>query len=224
MIPRRLFRTMCRRLHSPALLMQRWRRVLDMTSLIDFDEAYLDPESAFARYRRAMLWNPGGGEQTLLQFLCSLPRLPGAYDDVFRYRSPNTDMLGVILERASGERLPDLLRTRLFEPLGLTSTAALTVDGAGTGRAAGGISLTARDLARVGDMMRQGGRMNNRQIVPQAWVDDTTSNGDRNAWSKGDFAFPLAAGLLSQPVVPIRQGLFCSHRHSWPVADRRSRV
>ena len=35
------------------------RHVLDMTVSLDFEEAYLDPESAFARYRRATLWNPG---------------------------------------------------------------------------------------------------------------------------------------------------------------------
>ncbi|TIP84417.1 MAG: beta-lactamase family protein, partial [Mesorhizobium sp.] len=34
------------------------RHVLDMSVSLDFEEAYLDPESAFARYRRATLWNP----------------------------------------------------------------------------------------------------------------------------------------------------------------------
>ena len=34
------------------------RHLLDMAVALDFDESYLDPESDFARYRRAMLWNP----------------------------------------------------------------------------------------------------------------------------------------------------------------------
>ncbi|TGV73957.1 class A beta-lactamase-related serine hydrolase, partial [Mesorhizobium sp. M00.F.Ca.ET.149.01.1.1] len=45
------------------------RHVLDMTVSLDFEEAYLDPESAFARYRRATLWNPGGGSESLTAFL-----------------------------------------------------------------------------------------------------------------------------------------------------------
>ena len=167
------------------------RRLLDMVTLVDFDEAYLDPESAFARYRRAMLWNPGNKGEGMLEFLCSLKRMAGPYDDVFRYRSPNTDMLGIVLERASGERLADLFRNRLFSLVGLCSTAALTVDQEGTGRAAGGISLTARDLARIGEMMRNGGRVGDQQVVPQTWVNDTISNGSRDAWTKGEFAFLL---------------------------------
>ncbi|WP_292318789.1 serine hydrolase domain-containing protein, partial [Mesorhizobium sp.] len=51
------------------------RNVLDMTVSLDFEEAYLDPESAFARYRRATLWNPGGGSESLAAFLLTLPRL-----------------------------------------------------------------------------------------------------------------------------------------------------
>lgn len=186
------------------------RRVLDMMTLIDFEEAYLDPESAFARYRRAMLWNPGSGDETMLQFLCSLPRMAGPYDDVFRYRSPNTDMLGIILERASGERLPDLMRSRLFSPLGLNSAASLTVDREGTGRAAGGVSLTARDLARVGEMMRNGGKAQGAQLVPESWVKDTTTNGDRNAWTKGEFAFLLPEGCYRNQWYQSGRGYFAA--------------
>ena len=53
------------------------RHVLDMTVSIDFDESYLDPESAFARYREAMGWNPVGDPAKvpgLHPFLTTLPR------------------------------------------------------------------------------------------------------------------------------------------------------
>lgn len=186
------------------------RRVLDMMTLIDFEEAYLDPESAFARYRRAMLWNPGQSDETMLQFLCSLPRMPGEYDNVFRYRSPNTDMLGIILERASGERLSDLFASRLFGPLRLKSAATLTVDREGTARAAGGVSLTARDLARVGDMMRQGGTAGGHSIVPEAWVYDTITQGDRDAWTKGEFSFLLPEGCYRNQWYQSGKGYFAA--------------
>ncbi|WP_404925310.1 serine hydrolase domain-containing protein [Mesorhizobium sp. ORM16] len=162
------------------------RHVLDMSVSLDFEEAYLDPESAFARYRRATLWNPGGGTESLREFLLTLQRLAEPHGQTFRYRSPNSDLLGLLLERASGQRFADLMREKLWQPLGAASEASVAVDMEGTARTAGGISVTPRDLARVGEMMRQGGTANGRRIVPEAWVRDTTvTGGSSEAWQRG---------------------------------------
>lgn len=162
------------------------RHVLDMSVSLDFEEAYLDPESAFARYRRATLWNPGGGTESLREFILTLQRLAEPHGQTFRYRSPNSDLLGLLLERASGQRFTDLMREKLWLPLGAVSEASIGVDMEGTARTAGGISVTPRDLARIGEMMRQGGTANGRRIVPEAWVRDTTSTGgSAEAWQRG---------------------------------------
>ncbi|TGV29444.1 class A beta-lactamase-related serine hydrolase, partial [bacterium M00.F.Ca.ET.168.01.1.1] len=63
------------------------RNVLDMTVSLDFEEAYLDPQSAFARYRRATLWNPGGGSESLAAFLLTIQRLAEPHGQTYRYRS-----------------------------------------------------------------------------------------------------------------------------------------
>ncbi|RWM18610.1 MAG: serine hydrolase [Mesorhizobium sp.] len=171
------------------------RHVLDMTVSLDFEEAYLDPESAFARYRRATLWNPGGGTESLTGFILTLQRLAEPHGRTFRYRSPNSDLLGILLERTSGLRFAELMREKLWLPLGAASEAAVTVDMAGAARTAGGISVTPRDLARVGEMMRQGGTANGRRIVPEAWVRDTVSTGgDAEAWQRGTMAFLFPQG------------------------------
>lgn len=86
------------------------RHVLDMSVSLDFEEAYLDPESAFARYRRATLWNPGGGTESLAAFIPTLQHLAEPHGRTFRYRSPNSDLLGILLERASGQRFAELMR------------------------------------------------------------------------------------------------------------------
>jgi CubicO group peptidase (beta-lactamase class C family) len=162
------------------------RHVLDMSVSLDFEEAYLDPESAFARYRRATLWNPGGGTESLREFILTLQRLAEPHGQTFRYRSPNSDLLGLLLERASGQRFNDLMREKLWLPLGAVSEASIGVDMEGTARTAGGISVTPRDLARIGELMRQGGVANGRRIVPEAWVRDTTSTGgSAEAWQRG---------------------------------------
>ncbi|MDX8530360.1 serine hydrolase [Mesorhizobium sp. VK25A] len=171
------------------------RNVLDMTVSLDFEEAYLDPESAFARYRRSTLWNPGGGTESLAAFLMIIQRLAEPHGQTYRYRSPNSDVLGILVERASGMRVTDLLAQKLWQPLGAASDMSVTVDMEGTARTAGGMSMTPRDLARIGEMMRQGGTANGRRIVPEAWVRDTVANGgSHEAWQRGTMAFLFPKG------------------------------
>ena len=171
------------------------RNVLDMTVSLDFEEDYLDPESVFARYRRSTLWNPGGGSESLAAFLLTLPRLAEPHGQTYRYRSPNSDMLGILVERASGKRVSALLSEKLWLPLGAASEMSVTVDMEGTARTAGGMSMTPRDLARIGEMMRQDGTANGRRIVPEAWVRDTVSTGgSHEAWQRGTMAFLFPKG------------------------------
>lgn len=170
------------------------QQVLDMRLSLDFTEDYLDTSGAFARYRRATMWNPGGGDETLLQFIASIGKGSTEHGGAFSYRSPNSDLLGVVVERASGERLSDLFRERLLQPLGSTGRSSIAVDTEGTARAAGGVSITARDLARVGEMMRNGGAGPSGRILSQAFVTDTVSGGDRAAWKAGDMSQLLENG------------------------------
>jgi CubicO group peptidase (beta-lactamase class C family) len=167
--------------------------LLDMTVSLNFDEAYLDPAGAFERYRRAMLWNTGGGE-ALLPFILTIRKGPHPHGGPFRYRSPNSDLLGVIIERASGCCYAELMRERLWLPLGAKSAASVTVDREGTARAAGGVSVSPRDLARIGEMMRLGGTIAGRRIVPESWVRDTLTGGSQAAWKAGDFAHLVENG------------------------------
>ena len=48
--------------------------------------------------------------------------------------------------------------------------------------------ITARDLARVGQLFVQGGARDGRQILPSAWLDDIETGGSREAWDAGSFA------------------------------------
>ncbi|MBX3571238.1 MAG: serine hydrolase [Mesorhizobium sp.] len=173
------------------------RDLLDMTVSLDFVEDYLDHEGDFDRYRRSMLWNPerqGTTPETMEQVLVSLPRLPGPHGKVFAYASPNTDMLGIVIERATGIRLHDYLRERLWHPMGARGPAYVSVDRVGAARAAGGMCVTARDLARLGQLVLDGGRRGGRQIIPADWVDDMRRNGDRQAWIDGNFATSFPQG------------------------------
>ncbi|MDQ2067034.1 serine hydrolase [Xinfangfangia sp. CPCC 101601] len=184
------------------------RHLLDMTVQLQFDEAYLDPDSPFARYRRAMLWNPGNDGENLRQFLCTIPGQDCAHGGSFRYRSPVSDMLGVVVERAGGARLADLLDRLIWQKIGAQGPLGLTVDAIGTPRAAGGGLLAARDLARVGEMMRQGGMAPGGRVLPEAWVRDTVENGDRGDWERGDFPELLPGGAYRNQWYRAASGWF----------------
>jgi len=166
------------------------RHVLDMTVSVDFDDDYLDPMSAFARYREAMLWNPPtSGEAKpgdLRGFLLGLRKGAHAHGEAFHYVSPNSDLLGWLLERASGRRYADLVTDLLWKPMGASHEASVTLDSLGAARAAGGISVSLTDLARFGELVRNHGHVDGRQVCPAAWIEDIWTSGDARAWLAGD--------------------------------------
>ncbi|WP_439615264.1 serine hydrolase domain-containing protein [Shinella sp.] len=172
------------------------RHLLDMLITLDFEEDYLDTSGNYGRYRRAVLWHPaetGQPSLDLVGFLASLKKGPGDHGGAVSYKSPNSDMLGLVVERACGQRYADFASARLWKPMGAAQDALITVDGAGAPRAAGGISMTVGDLARVGEMMRNGGRsQTGEQVLPEAWVEDTTrTGGSSEAWlAGGNFWLP----------------------------------
>ena len=163
------------------------RNLLDMEVALDFDENYLDKTGGFDRYRRATGWNPQDPAQPssdLKSFLCTIQKSNAEHGVTHAYRSPNTDMVGVVLERAAGKRIPELISELIWRPMGAHADAFVTVDKIGTSRTAGGISATPRDLARFGDMVRLGGR----GVVSPKWIDDLWTGGSREAWRTGDQA------------------------------------
>lgn len=167
------------------------RHLLDMTVGIAFEENYDDPAGDVARYRYATGWDvppPGieAGDQRSLLVRMSPTGQP--HGKVFHYVSPNTDVLGWVYERAGGAPYPALLSKYLWQPMGAAEDASMTLDPLGASRSAGGISATARDLARFGEMIRCRGNVNGRQVVPGWWIDDIRNNGDPQAWANGDLA------------------------------------
>ena len=169
------------------------RHVLDMTVSLDFEENYLDQTGAFALYRMATGWNPTSKPADLKSFLIELGRLSRPHGQRFAYRSPNSDLLGWILERAARRPFACLLSERIWQPLG-AGDAEITVDRLGASRTAGGICATIADVALFGEMMRNRGVARGHPIVPGSWIDDIRSGGSRQAWLAGDLVNLLPAG------------------------------
>lgn len=172
------------------------RHLLDMRISVAFDETYQDLQGTFARYRRAMLWNRRDAEkaETMLSFLASLPKEKDSHGGPFRYRSPNAALLAIVVERATGKRFADLMASQIWQPIGARQDACITVDASGAAHGAGGACLAARDLARLGELMRRGGTVDGRRVLPAEWVRDTLYGGSAQVWKDGDFADLLPEG------------------------------
>ncbi|MFO0994798.1 MAG: serine hydrolase [Hyphomicrobiales bacterium] len=171
------------------------RHLLDMTVSLQFNEDYLNPDELYLRYRQATGWNPRRPDfETTRDFLARLKKNTHPHGERFHYRSPNSDLLGWVIERASGRKLAELLSERIWKPMGAESDAYITLDPAGAPRTAGGICMMVADLARFGEMIRCRGIANGRQIVPGAWIDDIRTGGSVDQWVKGDMTNFIAKG------------------------------
>jgi CubicO group peptidase (beta-lactamase class C family) len=165
-------------------------QVMDMITGIKYTEVYTDPDSDVWAMRRANGMSPplpGVPQLSLLEYLTTMPKL-GAHGEVFTYRTVNTDVLAWIMRRASGQSLSELLSTRIWQPMGAEEDAHYTVDRLGIESGGGGLNTTTRDLARFGEVMRNRGQFNGRQIVPTSVVDDIARGADPKKFAPAGYA------------------------------------
>jgi CubicO group peptidase (beta-lactamase class C family) len=181
------------------------RDLLDMRAGVVLDAAQ---EAAYAA---ALSGEPGPSGQPAPSFhevLASLTNAKGPHGGPFSYISANTDLLGWAIERATGRGFASLVSDLLWKPLGAQLPASILVDGEGSPWCTGGFSFTARDFARVGDLVLNGGRRGGAQIVPEAWIDDLSRGGDREAWKIGEWG--VAFSGIGR-VMSYRAGWYAIH-------------
>jgi len=80
-----------------------------------------------------------------------------------------TELVGRLIAKGTGLTLSDYAGAVLFDPLGVRTFEWR--EGKGHERAAAGLRLTPRDLARVGRMVLDGGTWDGRAVVPPAWLE-----------------------------------------------------
>ena len=61
------------------------------------------------------------------------------------------------------------------------------IDGAGIAFAGGGFNANLRDLAMFGEMIRNNGYFNNKQILPKNLVEEIKKGGSKQAFAKADY-------------------------------------
>ncbi|MCX4675302.1 beta-lactamase family protein [Streptomyces sp. NBC_01433] len=86
----------------------------------------------------------------------------------FRYENGNVEALAEVLRRITGTTTSELLSELLWSRIGAEEDAYYVLDSEGAESACGGFSATARDVARLGEMLRCGGAVGGLQVVPES--------------------------------------------------------
>ena len=157
----------------------------------NFIEDYSGEAEIFKKYRSSTGWDVSSSknENTLTglhDFLSNMPKSDNPHGKKYHYCSPNSDLLGWIIERTSGEKFSNIMSELLFKPAGINHEANITVDKLGAPRSAGGISITPYDLLLISELVRENGYNKNGQIIPENWINDFKGYQDNSCYLNQD--------------------------------------
>lgn len=130
------------------------RHLLTMTSGVTFNEAGSVTETDWVKcfLESVVLKEPGTS---------------------FQYNSMNTYMLACAVKQITGQGLVDYLRPRLFEPLGIENFFWETCP-LGNEKGGWGLYILPEDIAKIGQLVLDGGRFEGRQLVSEQWISEAT--------------------------------------------------
>jgi CubicO group peptidase (beta-lactamase class C family) len=171
------------------------KNVLQMSSGVSFNEDYGDFNSDINRFSRATAFGT-----SLDEFSASLnrEREPGTYH---HYVSIDTQVLGMVLTRATGKSLTHYLSEKIWQPLGMEHQAFWLADDYDMELALGGLNVSLRDYAKLGWLYLNLGEWKDgqgqvQQIVPKQWVVDSITAdaprlvaGENNPASSSSFGY-----------------------------------
>ena len=150
----------------------------------EFAEDITDPRSRSITLRHVASMASGHDRDMLQEALTRDPQEPvrgfllvppdTEPGTIFAYSQPCTYTLATVIQRATGMRLTEYLRPRLFDPLGIGEVGWLTWP---PGREQGFSGLFARteDVAKLGQLYLRRGRWGEAQLLPERYVDQATS-------------------------------------------------
>lgn len=185
------------------------RHLLDMRSGLDFKEDYRFSVKDMKNLNAMAQLNYGHNlmrQIRNMKFRCE----PGKEE---HYDSMTTAVLGVVIERATGKRYADYLSEKVWKPLQMESVALVNIDSRkhDVAHAFGGITLTIKDLAKIGRLYLNKGMWEGQRIVSDEWIRrstkyDISNNGyhfnwynlSYNGYPKAKYPGYFALGLYGQ--------------------------
>jgi len=131
--------------------------LLTMSSGSDWNESYSNPLSVTTElYYGHDAWKTAVGVNIVQQ--------PGK---LHRYKSGDTQLLGLLVEKATGKSLSAYASEKLWQPMGAEHAALWSTDRiGGSEKAYCCFNSNARDFARLGRLMLDSGRWKGNEIIP----------------------------------------------------------
>ena len=171
------------------------RQLLTMTSGVRWNEDYTDLKSDVARMYAVP---PAPGLDMTVSYVRNLPREapPGAK---WVYKTSETNLVGVLVMAATGQRLADYLSEKIWRPYGMERDAEWMLDDIGHEQGGCCLAMTLRDLGRFGQFILDGARIGQTPVVTETWLQEATrpqvSTGSPGSgygyqwWTRPDGAF-----------------------------------
>ncbi|TCL08234.1 hypothetical protein BXY66_0268 [Shimia isoporae] len=111
-----------------------------------------------------------------------------AMGEKYDYQDVNSELLGLIVDRASGESFTNILERDLLQKAGVAADAHFMSDKKGLAMGSTGLNMATKDLARVGLLfLNEGRNEKGEQVIPEDFVANLWEGNDivRSAWLKG---------------------------------------
>lgn len=90
---------------------------------------------------------------------------------IYEYKSIDTQVLGMVIEAATGKEVSNLIAEKIWKPLGMEFDAFFTKDRAdGNERMYGGMAMSSRDILKLGMLYLKNGNWKGKQIIPKDWA------------------------------------------------------
>ena len=119
--------------------------------------------------------------------------IDGAPGQVFSHVNPNSQLLGIIIERASGQRLSDYLSEKIWKKIGARDALFYVDKPGGMVHTDCCMWASIRDMVRIGEMLMHKGVFQGRQIMPSGWIEEMIQPSKANVnygmqlWMGNDF-------------------------------------
>jgi len=135
----------------------------------------------------------------------------------FSHANPNSQIAGIVVERATGMRFADYLSEKLWAPLGLRDGWLLLDREGGMAHTDCCMWTAIEDWARIGQTLMQNGCYAGAQVIPAGWVDEMTTPSAAN----GNYGMQLWLGTSHERLRKYDPNIeFMGNLHSEPfVAD-----
>ncbi len=199
-------------------------QVLTMTSGVGWNEDYDDPASDVALFDGH---EPQEGMASIVSYMLTLGRAhePG---EVWNYSTGETNLIGVIVSKATGKTVAEYLSEKVWAPYGMQQDATWLLGSDGIEMSGCCIQAATRDFARFGQFVLDGAVIDGASILPNGWLERATvkqadfgapGQGYGFQWWTWDDGSYQADGIFGQGIFidPTRNIVIASNS-SWSTA------